>query len=596
MRNAEAILHVIREQGKRGLPLGNDLYRQLYNPSLYLLAYSRIYGNAGAMTQGATEETVDGMSLKKIERIIEQLRDERYRWTPVRRVEIPKKNGKTRPLGIPTWSDKLLQEVIRLLLEAYYEPQFSDASHGFRPNRGCHTALHSIEECWIGTKWFIEGDIRGCFDNIDHEILMSILSERIQDNRFLRLISNLLKAGYLEQWTYHATLSGVPQGGIVSPILSNIYLDRLDKYVEQTLLPANTRGEKRQENADYAKLVKRKYYLRKAGRYQEARETEKRFQRMPSKDEHDPNFRRLHYVRYADDWLIGFIGPVSEAEAIKEQLRTFLRDHLKLELSPEKTLVTHARTQAAKFLGYEIVVTHDDAKHTNGRRSINGNIGLRVPAQFIQAKCARYMQDGKSIHRPELVNESDFSIVHEYQAKYRGYVQYYKLAHNLSWLAQVQWVMQSSLLKTLACKHKSSMQTIANKYKTTARFAHGLRKCLEVTVTRKGKQPLVARFGGLSLTRDRHATISDLSDTNMRPPRSELLKRLLAETCELCGSTDDVQVHHIRALKDLKQAGKKERPLWQQVMAARQRKTLVVCRVCHTAIHQGETPHAHTTR
>lgn len=259
-------------------------------------------------------------------------------------------------------------------------------------------------------------------------------------------------------------------------------------------------------------------------------------------------------------------------------------------------MITHARTQAANFLGYEIVVLHDDAKHTNGRRSINGNVGLRVPAQFIQQKCARFMQDGKSIHRPELVNESDFSIVHEYQAKYRGYVQYYKLAQNVSWLAQVQWVMQSSLLKTLACKHKSSMQAIANKYKTTARFAHGLRKCLEVTVTREGKKPLVARFGGLSLTRDRHATISDLSDTNMRPPRSELLKRLLAEMCELCGSTDDVQVHHIRALKDLKQAGKKERPLWQQVMAARQRKTLVVCRVCHTAIHQGETQHAHATR
>lgn len=594
MRNAEAALHVIHERGKRGLPLEDDLYRQLYNPSLYLLAYSRIYSNKGATTSGSTGETVDGMSLRKIGRIIEQLRNERYRWTPVRRVEIPKKNGKTRPLGIPTWSDKLLQEVIRLILEAYYEPQFSERSHGFRPDRGCHTALNSIYQHWDGTKWFIEGDIRGCFDNVEHETMMSILREKIKDNRFLRLIEDLLKAGYLEQWTYHSTLSGVPQGGIISPILSNIYLNKLDRFVEYTLIPAYNSGDKRQENTEYSKLVKRKYYLHKKGRHQEAREAEKQFQQMRSKDEYDPSFRRLYYVRYADDWLIGFIGPISEAEEIKQRLRTFLREKLKLELSEEKTLVTHARTHAAGFLGYEIVVGNDDTKHTNGRRSINGKIGLRVPARFVEDRCARFMKNGKPAHRPELVNESDFSIVHEYQAKYRGYVQYYKLAHNLSWLAKLHWVMQSSLLKTLACKHKSSMNAIAGKYRKTVRFEHGLRKCIEVVVERKDKKPLIARFGGLSLVRDKNATIKDLPDVNWRPARSELVKRLLADTCELCGSTDRVEVHHIRALKDLKKKGSKELPLWQEIMAARHRKTLVVCLSCHTTIHHGDKPSAVT--
>jgi len=596
MRNAEAALHVIRESGKRGLPLEDDLYRQLYNPSLYLDAYSRIYRNKGATTSGSTDETVDGMSLKKIERIIEQVRHERYRWTPVRRVEIPKKNGKTRPLGIPTWSDKLLQEVIRMILEAYYEPQFSNTSHGFRPNRGCHTALNSIYQHWDGTKWFIEGDIRGCFDNIDHETMMSILREKIKDNRFLRLMENLLKAGYLEQWTYHPTLSGVPQGGIVSPILSNIYLDKLDKFVEHTLLPAYTSGDKRQDNTEYTQLVRRKYYLHKKKRHNEARETEKQFQRMPSKDGYDSTFRRLYYVRYADDWLIGFIGSISEAEEIKRQLGTFLREKLKLELSEEKTLITHAKTQAAGFLGYEIVIGNDDSKHTNGRRSINGKIGLRVPAHFIEDRCARFMKNGKPAHRPELVNESDFSIVQEYQLKYRGYVQYYKLAYNLSWLAKLQWVMQSSLLKTLACKHKSSMNKIAGKYRKTVQFPHGLRKCIEVVVERTDKAPLIARFGGLSLVRDKNATIKDLPDVNWRPARSELLSRLLADTCELCGSTNNVEVHHIRALKDLKRIGKKERPLWQEIMAARHRKTLVVCRSCHTGIHHGDKPNANNAR
>jgi group II intron reverse transcriptase/maturase len=218
MRSAETVLQVIRDRGKRGLLLEEDVYRQLYNPSLYLLAYSRIYKNDGALTQGVTEETADGMSMKKIEAIIEQLRYERFRWTPVRRVEIPKKNGKKRPLGIPTWTDKLVQEVIRLILEAFYEPQFSNSSHGFRPERGCHSALTTIDRTWQGSKWFIEGDIRGCFDHIDHHVLMKILRERIKDNRFLRLIENLLKAGYCEEWSYRPTLSGTPQGGIVTPL------------------------------------------------------------------------------------------------------------------------------------------------------------------------------------------------------------------------------------------------------------------------------------------------------------------------------------------------------------------------------------------
>ena len=223
MQNAETVLNVIRERGERGLPLEN-IYRLLYNRNLYLRAYGRLYSNQGAMTKGTTAETVDGMSLAKIDRLIEQLRYERFRWTPVRRVNLPKPNGGTRPLGIPTWTDKLLQEVIRMILEAYYEPQFSDRSHGFRPGRGCHTALGNVTTHWTGVRWFVEGDIKGCFDNIDHEVLLSVLGDKLHDNRFLNLLKYLLKAGYMENWKYGRTLSGTPQGGVVSPILSNIYL------------------------------------------------------------------------------------------------------------------------------------------------------------------------------------------------------------------------------------------------------------------------------------------------------------------------------------------------------------------------------------
>lgn len=596
MRTAETVLQIIRERGKRGLLLEEDVYRQLFNPQLYLLAYSRIYKNDGALTQGTTEETADGMSLEKIAKLIESIRYERFRWTPVRRVQIPKKNGKTRPLGIPTWSDKLVQEVLRLILEAFYEPQFSDSRHGFRPERGCHTALTAVSHVWQGAKWFIEGDIKGCFDHIDHDTLMSILREKIKDNRFLRLIENMLKAGYCEEWEYKPTLSGTPQGGIVSPLLANIYLDRLDKFVEQHLIPEYTRGQRRAENKEYSKLQQKAYYLRKRGRTEEAHELEVQYQHMPSKDVNDPEYRRLHYLRYADDFILGFIGPLAEAREIKEQLKKFLAETLRLELSEEKTLITHAHTETAKFLGYEMYIQHEDTKHTEGRRSVNGSVGLRVPAKFVEEKSALYTRNGKPIHRTELINEDDFSIISMYQSEYRGYVQYYALAQNIDWLGKVRWVMWLSLLKTLARKHKTSVAQMRDRYEKTVILPQGPRKCLEIIVEREGKNPLVARFGGIPLKRNPKATIQDLTTLRKVPARSELLQRLLAQQCELCETTGKIEVHHIRALKDLKVKGRKEKPLWMKVMAARRRKTLMVCKQCHTAIHAGRPVQKRNTK
>jgi group II intron reverse transcriptase/maturase len=301
MRNAETVLGIIHERGNRGLPL-EDVYRQLFNPDLFLKAYGKIYRNTGAMTPGATGETVDGMSRAKIEAIISDLRYERYQWMPSRRVYIEKKNSlKKRPLGIPRWSDKLLQEVIRLILEAYYEPQFNPASHGFRPGRGCHTALSEIYSKWVGTKWFVEGDITQCFDSLNHTVLLNILREKIHDNRFLRLIENLLKAGYLEEWRYNATLSGSPQGAILSPILANIYLDKLDKFVEKELIPKYNRGQARQPNPEWQRRQRLAQGLRKKGLLIQARIARRLMQQVPSLDPQDPNYRRLRYVRYADD-------------------------------------------------------------------------------------------------------------------------------------------------------------------------------------------------------------------------------------------------------------------------------------------------------
>jgi group II intron reverse transcriptase/maturase len=299
MRNAETVLGVLRERGKRRWPL-ERIYRLLYNPELYLLAYGRIYSNKGAMTPGVNGETADSMSMEKIERIIDALRHERYRFSPVRRVYIPKRNGKLRPLGMPTWSDKLVGEVVRLLLEAYYEPQFSGLSHGFRPRRGCHTALRDVAETWTGTTWFIEGDISDCFGSLDHGIMVDALAEKIRDNRFLRLVQNMLQAGYLEDWIWGATLSGAPQGGVVSPILSNVYLHKLDYFVERILIPHYTRGERRASNPAYTRIASAIERARKHGDREKVRELRKRQRLLPSLDPEDPGYRRLRYVRYAD--------------------------------------------------------------------------------------------------------------------------------------------------------------------------------------------------------------------------------------------------------------------------------------------------------
>ncbi len=589
MQNTDAIIGLIRKRGREGKPL-EQLYRQLYNPDLYLTAYGKIYRNQGAMTKSVTDETADSMSQAKIETIIKALRDGTFRWTPVRRVYIPKSNGKMRPLGMPTWTDKLVQEVIRMLLEAYYEPRFSRHSHGFRPERGCHTALREIHQNWTGRAWFIEGDLSKCFDELDHHILLTILREQIQDERFIALISELLKAGYVEKWQYNETWSGTPQGGIISPILSKIYLDKLDKFVEQELMPEINRGKRRKSNPEYVKLQWKAHDLRKAGRLEEATATKRQLQQMPSVDTSGLNYRRLKYVRYADDFLLGLAGPKREAEAIKRRLEVFLREHLKWELSQEKTLITHVRTEAARLLGYDIQIAQANSMQTKGRRSINARIGLSVPRDVTQEACQDYTQHGKPIHRADLLNENEFSILEKYQQEYRGLVEYYRLAFNLSKaLTRVEWIREVSLVKTLAATLQISSAKVYEQFGAECQGGDQTSKGLQIVQPREGKKPLITRWGGRSLA---WSPTAQIKDHPKRVPwgHTELVQRLLADEGEWCGATSDtdlIEVHHIRALKDLKKPGRPEQPEWMKLMAARRRKTMVLCRTCHQDITYG---------
>jgi group II intron reverse transcriptase/maturase len=590
MRTAETILNIIQDRGQRRLPL-DDVYRQLYNPDMYLRAYAKLYKNSGAMTPGTTGETVDGMSLDKLDRVIEAIRFERWQWTPGRRVYRDKPKGGKRPLGMPDWSQKVVQDVIRAILEAYYEPQFSQHSHGFRPNKGCHTALIDIHETWKGTKWFIEGDIKGCFDNIEHQTLMHILRENIRDNRFLRLIEKALKAGYCEEWTYHPSLSGCPQGGIMSPILSNVYMDRLDRFIQETLIPEYTRGKEREKNPTYWRLSNMAYHYRKIGKVERSKELRKEMLKHPYGDPNDPNYRRLKYVRYADDFLLGFAGPLTEAKEIRERIAKFLATELRLTLSADKTLITHAITGRARFLGYEIGVMEALEKlDRKGSRSVTGCIGLYIPEDVLQAKRKRYMRDGKAARRPEVLNDSEYDIIIRYQGEYRGLVNYYALAYNLKALGWLGWTMETSLLKTLANKNKSSVAREYKRLRSKVKTAEGPRTCLKLTIHREGKKPLEAVFGGLSLRRRKKTVITDQVLKPYIRTRSEIVEKLLNDTCEMCGAKEKVQMHHIRRLKDLdvkgkKTEGRRELPLWKKIMISRKRKSIPLCKECHENVH-----------
>jgi group II intron reverse transcriptase/maturase len=527
------------------------------------------------------------MSKKRMRGIIQRVKTGEYKWQPVRRVNIPKKDGKSRPLGLPEGNDKLLQATMKVLLESYYEPQFSSKSHGFRPERGCHTALKEMTVMHKGSSWFIEGDIKGCFDNIDHEILMEIMGEKVKDNRFLKLVRHLLKSGYMEDWTYNETLSGTPQGGVISPLLANIYLDVFDKWVEKDLMPRYNRSERgngRKRNPEYQHLLYEQRKARKQGDKKTAKEMRKKMKTMPSVVIHDDTYRRLEYIRYADDFLLSFAGPKSEAEEIKEEIRKFLKDRLNLELSAEKTLITHAKTEKARFLGHDIKIMLSEDKP-----SVNGNLWFGVPREVITKAMRKYSRKGKIIHRPEFLERSDYHIVSTFQSEYKGLVEFYRMAHNISNFSRLFWTVQKSLLKTLAGKHKTSSMKMRRKYTTTETVKGKPYKVIQVEVEREGKSTLRTHFGGIPLSRNpKPYRIIDIDRKPKYNQRVEIIKRLNADNCEMCGKEGPVEMHHIRGLKDLKKPGRRPQKGWEMEMAAMRRITLAVCSECHKAITYGK--------
>lgn len=574
------------------------LYRYLLREDIYFAAYQKLYANRGAITKGIDNDTADHFSQAYVNALIQELRDGTYRAKPVRREYIAKKNGKMRPLGIPSFRDKLLQEAVRTILEAIYEPVFDNNSHGFRPYRSCHTALSQIKKDFTGIVWFIEGDITGCFDNIDHNVLIGILAKKIKDSKFLNLIRQFLKAGYVENWKYNKTYSGTPQGGICSPILANIYLNELDiKFREMKTKFDRPRSKNEWKTPEYREIdnemKKISYWIdhttdreERGTLIEQYKALKKRQNTIPC---HQQTNKKFTFVRYADDWLVGLCGTKAECEALKVEIADFLSNELHLELSEEKTHITHS-SKDARFLGYNVSVRRCQKikgfKMKSGKRRKSRTLHLKVALKIPHSeKIERFLfakkiiiqtPDGrfKPVHRAALLNMSDSEIVEHYNAEARGLLNYYNLAVDYHTLDYFCYLMEYSCLKTLACKHKSSVRKMIRLYKDGKTWSvpyetvKGTKRVRPVKVADCKKNKANAATD-IVFSRTRYAW------------KSTIRQRLNARICELCG-TRTAELYEVHVVRNLSELGDLD---WELAMKAKRRKTLVVCPACHNRIH-----------
>ena len=601
MQNAKTILSILNQKSVGNKQFIFDrIYRNTFNPDFFMEAYRKMYAKPGNMTPGMDGQTIDGFKKSKIDKLIHLLRNEQYYPTPVRRTYIPKKNSKKkRPLGIPSFEDKLVQEVIRRMLEAIYEPIFLDTSHGFRPNRSCQTALFQVKSTCRGTKWVVEGDITGCFDNIDHDILLKILSRKISDGRFLELIRRFLKAGYFEFHQVKNSLSGVPQGSIVSPILSNIYMHEFDVYMEELAKKLN-KGKRKKDNPAYVRLSAKRTRRLKKGRIDEADALLKEMRKLPSQDQMDSNYTRVKYLRYADDFVICIDGSRELAEQIKQDVTEFLRNTLKLELNADKTLITNLKDERVRFLGYELSKSHDDTiikKNSDGvkKRSVNETIQLLVPNEVIGRKLQAFMKNGKAASFTARVDLPILDIINEYNAEIRGLYEYYSLTTDVAMkIGRFKYYNYTSLIRTIAHKEKSSYRKVKTKYgiDVPRKQGTGTRKIVGVKYQTKTGEHVMTYFNdSLKMIKEPNTRLSDKYSPNIATGR-QLINRLNANVCELCGKNEgEFEIHHVRKLKDIKDKYKKRgkaMPNWVLVMSKIRRKTLIVCECCHHSIHSGK--------
>lgn len=574
--------------------INRDLYRLVCSPELLGMAYGRIKSKTGNMTPGVDGETLDGFSIEVVRKISERLKDESFQFRPSRRHHIPKSNGKTRPLGIPSPRDKVVQEAIRLVLEAIYDsrvsPTFLPTSHGFREGRSTHTAIGQVRLQWGAPNWVIEGDIKSFFDEIDHEILLRLLRKRIADDRFLNLIRKALSAGYMENDNLIVPKVGTPQGSVISPILANIYLHEFDVVVQGWCQSLSTTTKKRASTAYRAAVSKRSRLLKASGGVvsEEVLSLTKTIRTLPSQDHSDPNAIRVGYVRYADDWVIGITGPKLLAEDLKDRARVFLRDQLKLTLSLEKTKITNLRSEPAHFLGFMVKVQspkeskvsdYQAGAHGIKRRVSHGShVDIQAPVSEVVSRLhQRGFCDalGKPTHHNVFIALTPDQMIHQYNLVMRGIANYYSAVINFSRLNRVDYILRHSLAKTLANRERSS---VAKQFKKRGRD-------LSVAKTTNGKRKVVRFIDYRALRTKTFITPPRDMDRVFAPGTFRTTSRLGITDCAVkgCSSGLPVEMHHVKHVRKMG----KTMSGFTKLMATLNRKQVPLCTDCHKKVHGG---------
>lgn len=589
--NGLARLSKLRELNANPEWENSDLYRLMYKSDLYILAYERIKSSPGNMTAGTDGDTIDGFSMQSIENIIRTMKDQSFTFTRARRKYIPKANGKLRPLGIPSPKDKVVQEVIRLILESIYDgdtPSFKDTSHGFRSGRGTHSCLKVIRG-WHSVSWFIEGDIKSCFDLIDHSRLIEILRKRIKDERFLELIWKALRAGYMEGHTPMDSLAGTPQGSVVSPILANIFLHELDAYVD-ALKAKYEKGERKRTNPAYTAIVKERGRIKsgkKEASPQSLRQLGQEMRRTPSLMHNDPGYIRIKYTRYADDWIIGLDGPKALAEELKEEIKSFLSNDLKLTLSDEKTHIRNSRSEEAFFLGTILRIgikgaepKHRRVKTVSGREFVKRTTGhltrMEAPIQKLIGRLTERgfcKGDGTPICKRSWIYLDLDQIVTHYNAVLGGLLNYYSFANNYESMKYIQHILHQSAIHTMCRKLQIRKPSLYKKFG------------VNLNIPIRNREGVVVKHIGLKLCRDwksnpmRFQTGENVDKLNAHVSLRSRSK--LEEDCCICGETKGVVMHHVRHVRKGKTTG------FTRVMSSLNRKQIPVCGRCHEKIHSG---------
>lgn len=467
-------LNNLRIKASEGKPIDRNLISLLCNPTLLEIAYNNIKSKQGNMTPGITPEILDGISSEWFTETANLLRSGKFQFQPSRRIQIPKASGGTRPLSIGSPKDKVVQEAMRMILEAIYEPNFSDNSHGFRPLRSCHTALKTLYTNFRYSQWIIEGDISKCFDSFDHGKLMKLIENKISDRRFTHYINKAINTGYFEFREFKHNIAGTPQGSIISPLLANIFLHQLDEYIASLKVNFD-KGTKPQRSPKARNFEGRIVRAKKRGDMELVHHLSIEARKFSSINFEDPNFRRLMYLRYADDWIIGIRGTQKDTLEILEKVSNFC-ESIGLTVSQTKTKITNLNNSKALFLGVELsrsnVTKFARDRLSSSTKRVARNLRLTAPLDRIIKKLteAGFIVNNKPAPRFLWLHNNHDQIIYLYNSVFRGFLNYYSFAHNYSGLVSLlNHVLKQSAAKLLAAKFK-----LGTRAKTFAKFGPNL--------------------------------------------------------------------------------------------------------------------------